>query len=52
MQNTDNESPAQPEKRKPTFADRVRQLEEEGATTSDAQSVAEVEVDRGLVEPE
>ena len=30
-----------------TYADRVRELEEEGLTTSDAQGVADAEVLRG-----
>lgn len=34
-----------------TFEERVRELEEEGCTTSDAQSVAEVEASKGLIGP-
>ena len=33
-----------------TYEDRVRQLEAEGCTTSDAQSVADVEVAKGVCE--
>lgn len=33
----------------PGYAERVRELEEEGLTTSDAQAVADVEFQRGTV---
>jgi hypothetical protein len=34
------------------YAERVQQLEVEGLTTSDAQGVADVEVQRGLILPD
>jgi len=33
-----------------TWAERVRELENEGLTTSDAQGVADVEANKGLIE--
>lgn len=36
----------------PSYATRVRQLEAEGLTTSDAQGVADVEVEKGLCLPD
>jgi hypothetical protein len=35
-----------------TYVYRVRELEREGLTTSDAQAVADVEVARGQIEPD